>query len=105
LRTTYLFDAVGSSYGGSSRTARLSIAGHSSGRGWVCSAWRPVVVLLFVFLLISPNGEEPFSLVGFPRKAMPFVLKIELGGVTGMVVPLIADPPEIQIWLIGGREG
>jgi hypothetical protein len=61
--------------------------------------------LLFVFLLISPNGEVPFSLVGFPRKAMPFVLKIELGAVTGMVVPPIADPPEIQIWLIGGHEG
>jgi hypothetical protein len=46
----------------------------------------------------------PFSLVGSQRKAMRFVLKIELGGVAGVVAPLIGKaPPEVQIWIIGGR--
>jgi hypothetical protein len=56
-----------------------------------------------VKVAISPNGEEPFSLVGSRRKAMRFTLKIELGGVAGVVAPLIGKaPPEIQIWIIGG---
>jgi hypothetical protein len=56
-----------------------------------------------VKVAISPHGEEPFSLVGSHRKAMRFVLKIELGGVAGVVAPLIGKaPPEVQIWIIGG---
>jgi hypothetical protein len=56
-----------------------------------------------VKVAISPTGEEPFSLVGSRRKAMRFTLKIELGGVAGVVAPLIGKaPPEIQIWIIGG---
>jgi hypothetical protein len=57
-----------------------------------------------VKVAIAPHGEEPFSLVGSHRKAMRFVLKIELGGVAGVVAPLIGKaPPEIQIWIIGGQ--
>jgi hypothetical protein len=56
-----------------------------------------------VKVAISPRGEEPFSLAGSHRKAMRFNLKIELGGVAGVVAPLIGkSPPEIQIWIIGG---
>jgi hypothetical protein len=36
-----------------------------------------------VKVAISPHGEVPFSLVGSQRKAMRFVLRIELGGVAG----------------------
>ncbi len=57
-----------------------------------------------VKLAISPRGEEPFSLVGSSRKAMRFEVKIELGGVAGAVAPLIGkQPPNIQIWIIGGQ--
>jgi hypothetical protein len=56
-----------------------------------------------VKVVISPHGEEPFSLLGSQRKAMRFILKIELGGLTGVVAPLIGKaPPEVQIWIIGG---
>jgi hypothetical protein len=56
-----------------------------------------------VKVAISPHGEEPFSLVGSRRKAMRFTLKIELGGIAGVVAPLIGKaPPEVQIWIIGG---
>jgi hypothetical protein len=57
-----------------------------------------------VKVAISPHGEQPFSLAGSHRKAMRFVLNIELGGIAGMVAPLIGkSPPEIQIWIIGGQ--
>ncbi len=55
-------------------------------------------------LAISPAGEVPFSLVGSSRKAMHYQVKIELGGIAGMVAPLIGkQPPNIQIWIIGGE--
>jgi hypothetical protein len=57
-----------------------------------------------VKLAISPRGEEPFSLVGSQRKATRYEIKIELGGVTGLVAPLIGkQPPDIQVWIIGGE--
>jgi hypothetical protein len=56
-----------------------------------------------VKVAITPHGEEPFTLLGSRRKAMRFTLKIELGGVAGVVAPLIGkEPPESQIWIIGG---
>lgn len=56
-----------------------------------------------VKLAISPQGEEPFSVAGSPRKATNFLVKMELGGVTGLVAPLIGKkPPDIHIWIIGG---
>ncbi|MFL6352674.1 MAG: hypothetical protein ACJ74Z_12610 [Bryobacteraceae bacterium] len=57
-----------------------------------------------VKLAISPQREEPFALVGFQRKAMRYAIKIELGGVAGLVAPLIGkQPPDVQMWIIGGQ--
>jgi hypothetical protein len=56
-----------------------------------------------VKLAISPRGEEPFSVLGSPRKALRFEIKIKLGGVAGVVAPLVGkQPPDIQIWIIEG---
>jgi hypothetical protein len=56
-----------------------------------------------VKLAISPRGEEPFSVGGSPRKAMRYEVKIELGGVAGVVAPLIGkQPPNFQIWINEG---
>jgi hypothetical protein len=57
-----------------------------------------------VKVAISPHGEVPFFLAGSHRKATRFQLKIELGGVAGVVAPLIGKaPPEIQFWIIEGQ--
>lgn len=57
-----------------------------------------------VKLAISPRGEEPFSIAGSPRKAMHYDIKIELGGVAGVVAPLIGkNPSDIHIWILGGK--
>ncbi|HUB00706.1 MAG TPA: hypothetical protein VMA34_20415, partial [Terracidiphilus sp.] len=57
-----------------------------------------------VKLVISKSGEDEFSLGGSPRKAVHYEIKIELGGVAGVVAPLIGkEPPNIQIWTVGGQ--
>jgi hypothetical protein len=56
-----------------------------------------------VKLAISSAGEDTCSVVGVPRKAIHYEIKIELGGVAGVVAPLVGKaPPNIQIWAIGG---
>jgi hypothetical protein len=56
-----------------------------------------------VKFVITSAGEDTCSVVGVPRKAIHYEIKIELGGVTGVVAPLVGKaPPKIQIWAIGG---
>ena len=57
-----------------------------------------------VKLAISSGGEEAFSVVGSSRKAIHYEIKIQLGGVAGVVAPMIGKaPPNIQLWVIGGQ--
>ena len=57
-----------------------------------------------VKLSVSSRGEEPFSVVGASHQAIHFEIKLELGGVPGIVAPLIGkQPPNIQAWVIGGQ--
>jgi len=56
-----------------------------------------------VKLAISNVGQETCSVAGAPRKAIHYEIKIELGGVAGIVAPLIGkEPPNIQLWIVGG---
>ena len=68
----------------------------------------PLVVAIpkprIVQLAISPRGEESFSLVGFPRNAIHYEIQVELGGVAGVVAPLVGKtPPKLQAWIVGGE--
>jgi hypothetical protein len=57
-----------------------------------------------VKLVFTQGGEDPFSVAGSARKATRIELKIELGGVAGLVAPLIGKaPPDIYIWIGGGE--
>ena len=57
-----------------------------------------------VKLDISNVGEETFSVAGSPRKAIHDEIKIELGGLAGVVAPMIGkQPPNIEIWIVGGQ--
>jgi hypothetical protein len=56
-----------------------------------------------VKLVISSRGEDSFSLGSSSHKATHYEIKIELGGVAGIVAPVIGKaPPNIQIWIVGG---
>ncbi len=56
-----------------------------------------------VKLVITPGEEDTFSIVGEKHKATQFVVRIELGGVVGMIAKMIGkQPPDIHIWNVGG---
>jgi hypothetical protein len=56
-----------------------------------------------VKLVISNVGEEKCIVAGSSRKAIHYEIKIDLGGIAGVVAPIIGKaPPNIQIWAIGG---
>ena len=57
-----------------------------------------------VKLAISPGGVEPFSVVGSRRRAMRYFVKVEIGGVAGVVAPLVGkQPQDTQVWILGGE--
>jgi hypothetical protein len=57
-----------------------------------------------VKLVISNVGDDKCFVAGSSRKAIHYNIKIDLGGVAGVVAPLIGKaPPDIQIWTIGGE--
>jgi hypothetical protein len=59
---------------------------------------------LLVKLAISSGGEERFSLGGSDRRAMHYVVKVEIGGVLGLLAPVVGkQPPEIHVWILGGE--
>jgi hypothetical protein len=52
---------------------------------------------------IKPAGEVPFTIGGMPRKAIDYVLHVELGGLTGVIAPLVGkEPPDYHIWILDG---
>jgi hypothetical protein len=57
-----------------------------------------------VKLVISNIAEENCSIAGAERKATHYQIKIELGGVVGVIAPLVGKaPPNIEIWVIRGK--
>ncbi len=56
-----------------------------------------------VHLAVSPVGLVPFTVAGSTRKAMEFVVRIELGGVAGVVAPLLGkQPDDVHVWIVDG---
>jgi hypothetical protein len=57
-----------------------------------------------VKLVITPSPGDSFSLAGVSRKAICYDIKIDLGGVAGVVAPLVGkQPPDIRVWMIPGK--
>ena len=57
-----------------------------------------------VKLVITSQGEDSFSTGGSSRKAIHYVVKVDIGGVTGLVAPLIGKkPPDTHVWILGGE--
>jgi len=56
-----------------------------------------------VTLAFTPAGEESFSTGGSTRKATHYVMKIEIGGVAGVVAPIVGkQPPDTNVWVSAG---
>ena len=57
-----------------------------------------------VKLAIATAGEEPFSTGGTARKATQYVVKVEIGGIAGLLAPLLGkQPPDSHVWILGGE--
>ena len=56
-----------------------------------------------VKLHATSAGEESFSFAGSTRKAQHYVVKVDLGGVTGILASLLGkQPPDTHVWILTG---
>lgn len=57
-----------------------------------------------VKLEASPEGEDTFSIGGLKLRATRYVVKVKIGGVAGLVAPLLdKQPPDSHVWVLGGE--
>jgi len=57
-----------------------------------------------VKLVIAPSGEDAFTLGSATRKATHYVVKVDIGGVAGLVAPLIGkQPADTHVWIEQGE--
>jgi hypothetical protein len=56
-----------------------------------------------VTLKLSSAGEETFSTGGMQRKAIHYVVKVDIGGLAGLVAPILGkQPPDSHVWILAG---
>jgi hypothetical protein len=56
-----------------------------------------------VELDLAPTGEESFTTAGTTRKAVHYLVKVEIPGVTGVLANLFdKTPPDSHVWILGG---
>lgn len=57
-----------------------------------------------VHLSIKPTGRLVFTVGGMRRKATDFTVHVELGGMTGVIAPMIGkEPADYHIWIMAGN--
>jgi hypothetical protein len=56
-----------------------------------------------VKLQVAPSAQERFSTGGLGRRATHYVVKVDIGGLTGVIAELLGkDPPDSHVWILGG---
>jgi hypothetical protein len=57
-----------------------------------------------VKLEISPAGEDSFSVAGGGGRAMRYIVKVKIGGISGVIAPIAGkQPPDTQVWIATGN--
>jgi hypothetical protein len=57
-----------------------------------------------ITLELGSGGEERFSTGGQRRTAAHYILKADLGGLTGLLAPIFGQqPPDSHVWILGGE--
>jgi len=65
--------------------------------GYVAATPKPRLVKLE----IANAGQESFSTAGDSRKAIHYVVKVDIGGIAGVIAPLIGkEPPDAHVWIL-----
>lgn len=55
-------------------------------------------------LALSSLGDQTFTTGSGARKATHYVVKVEIGGVAGLVAPIIGkQPADTHVWILGGE--
>lgn len=56
-----------------------------------------------VKLKVSAEGEDAFHTGGTRRQAVRYVVKVDIGGIKGVIAPLLGkQPPDSRVWILGG---
>ena len=59
---------------------------------------------LVVKLVVSPEGEETFNTSVTPHKATRYAVKMEIGGIRGLLAPMAGkQPADSHVWILGGN--
>jgi hypothetical protein len=58
-----------------------------------------------VKLVVKPEEvEDSFSVAGSPHKALHYTVKVDIGGIGGVVAPIVGkQPPDTHVWMVGGK--
>jgi hypothetical protein len=57
-----------------------------------------------IHLLVAGEGEDTLIIGGLRHKTTNYRIKVELGGVTGLVAPIVGkQPSDIHLWVLGGE--
>ena len=57
-----------------------------------------------VKLAVAAAGSESFSVAGSTRKATHYVLKVDIGGIAGLIAPLVGKQPlDSHVWILEGE--
>jgi len=55
-------------------------------------------------MVISPEGEGTFLVGGLSRKATRYLIHVEIGGIAGILAPLVGkQPQDSRAWVLGGE--
>lgn len=55
-------------------------------------------------LEINSAAKETFAVGGLTRQATHYIVKAEIGGVAGLIAPIVGKrPPDHHVWIIGGE--
>jgi len=57
-----------------------------------------------VKLVASASGQSDLEVAGSTRKATRYTVKVDIGGMAGLLAPLLGkQPPDTQVWILGGE--
>jgi len=57
-----------------------------------------------VKIAVAAAGSDPFSIAGSARKATHYVLKVQIGGIAGLLAPLVGKQPlDSHVWILEGE--
>jgi hypothetical protein len=57
-----------------------------------------------VKLVVTPEGDDSFTIEGTKYKAKQYQVKVQIGGVAGAVAPVVGQqPPDSHFWILKGE--